>query len=84
MNLLAMAQSGLDAGTAQSQATSSLQNNLLAGESTATADSFANAFGDLGTVYQNSEDQKAARQGQIYGYGSLFNTGQQQQVSPWG
>jgi quercetin dioxygenase-like cupin family protein len=63
MNLLAMAQSGLDAGTAQSQATSSLQNNLLAGESTATADSFANAFGDLGTVYQNSEDQKAARQG---------------------
>lgn len=86
MNLLAMAQSGLDAGTATSQATSSLQNNLLSGESTATADSLANAFGDLGSVFQNSEDQKAARQGAIYGYGSLFGNAQQQQqgTSPWG
>lgn len=88
MNLLAMAQSGLDAGTATSQATSSLQNNLLSGEASSTADSLSSMFGDLGSVYQNSEDQKAARAGQLYGFGGLFgNQPQQQQpqqASPWG
>jgi hypothetical protein len=90
MNLLAMAQSGLDAGTAQSQATSSLQNNLLSGEAQSTADSLSGMFGDLSSVYQNSEDQKALRNQSLYGYGSIFSNsyGQQQQqqgsAGPWG
>lgn len=71
-NLIAMAESGLDAGTAANEATTSLQNNLLSSQSSATADSLGSAFGDLSSIYQNSQDQKAARQGSLYGYQGLF------------
>lgn len=73
-NLIGMAEAGLDAGTAENQATRSLQNNLLSNESTATADSLGSAFGDLSSIYQNSQDAKTARAGQKYGYGSLYQS----------
>jgi hypothetical protein len=73
-NLIGMAEAGLDAGTASNQATRGLQNNLLSSESSATADSLGGMFGDLSSVYQNSQDQKAARAGQLYGYGSIFGS----------
>lgn len=73
MSLISMAQAGLDAGTASQQATSSLQNNLLSSEAGSTADGLGNLFGDLSGVYQNSQDQKAARQGSLYGYGQVFS-----------
>lgn len=72
-NLISMAQSGLDAGTAENRATGSLYNNLLNSQSQSTAQSLGDAFGDLGSVYQNSQDQKAARAGQLYGYQGLFS-----------
>lgn len=72
-NLIAMAEAGLDAGTAANQATNSLTNNLLSSQSTATANSLGDAFGDLSSIYQNSQDQKAARAGQLYGYQGLFS-----------
>jgi len=72
-SLIASAQAGLDAGTASNQATRSLQNNLLSSESDATADTIGNAFGDLSSVYQSSQDAKAARSGMLYGYGSIFS-----------
>lgn len=73
-NLIGMAEAGLDAGTAENQATRGLQNNLLSASASSTADSLGNLFGDFSSMYQNSQDQKAARQGQLYGYGSLFSS----------
>lgn len=81
-NLISMAQSGLDAGTAENRATGSLYNNLLNSQSQSTAQSLGDAFGDLGSVYQNSQDQKAARQGQLYGYQGLFSQPSGQGVQP--
>jgi hypothetical protein len=72
-NLIGMAEAGLDAGTAANQATRSLQGNLLNSESSAQADSLGNLFGDLSSSYQTSQDNKAARAGQLYGF-SLFNS----------
>lgn len=72
-NLIAMAEAGLDAGTASNQATNALQNNLLSSQSSATADSLGSAFGDLSSIYQSSQDSKAARAGMLYGYQGLFS-----------
>jgi hypothetical protein len=72
-NLIGMAEAGLDAGTAENQATRGLQNNLLSAGASSTADSLGNMFGDFSSMYQNSQDQKAARQGTLYGYGSIFS-----------
>lgn len=72
-NLVAMAESGLDAGTASQQATRSLQSNLLSSQSGATADSLGSLFGDVTSTYQASQDAKAARQGALYGYSGLFS-----------
>jgi hypothetical protein len=47
-NLINMAEAGLDAGTAENQATRTAQSNLLNGQSSATADSIGGAFGDIG------------------------------------
>jgi hypothetical protein len=87
MNLLGMAEAGLDSQTASSRATSALQNNLQAGNASATADTLGSAFSDFASLYQQSQDQKAARQGSIYGYGSIFQPlygNQQQQSSGYG
>lgn len=73
-NLIAMAEAGLDAGTASNQATAAAQNNLLTNQSQATADSLGNAFGDVGAIYQNSQDQKQLRNQQVYGYGGLYQS----------
>ena len=71
-NLLALAQSGLDTTTAASQATTSLQNNLLAGQSGANVNQLGDLFGNLSGIYQNSQNAAAAKQGLLYGYGSIF------------
>lgn len=72
-NLLAMAQSGLDATTGASQSSLALQNNLLAGQAGANANQLGDLFGNLSDVYTNSQNTKAARQGMLYGYGSIFS-----------
>lgn len=73
-NLINMAEAGLDAGTASNEATNSLRNNLLSANASSTADSLGNMFGDFSSMYQQSQDQKAARQGALYGYGSVFSS----------
>lgn len=73
-NLINMAEAGLDAGTAANEATNSLRNNLLSANASSTADSLGNMFGDFSSMYQQSQDQKAARQGALYGYGSVFSS----------
>lgn len=72
-NLVAMAETGLDAGTASNQATRNLQSNLLTAQSGATADNLGSLFGDVNQTYQQSQDMKAARDGLRYGYGGLFS-----------
>jgi len=70
--LIAMAQAGLDTTTASSEASSALRSNLQSGQAGATAQGLGDAFSNLNNVYQSSQDAKAARQGQLYGYGSIF------------
>lgn len=78
MNLIAMAQSGLDVTTAGSQAASSLRNNLLASQAGSTANSLGDAFANMSDVYDRSRDAYEYRRGQkdfqgyykpLYGYG---------------
>jgi len=86
-SLIAMAQAGLDTTTAGSEAASALRSNLQAGQSSATAQGLGDLFSDLSNTYQNSLDAKNARQGQLYGWGSLFQPlygAPQQQPSGFG
>lgn len=75
MNLIAMAQSGLDATTAASQASSSLQNNLQAGRATATAQGLGDMFGNFGDLYRRSQEAAAERRGQRDVYNLLYQPG---------
>ena len=70
--MLGLAQTGLDATTAAQEASRSLQSNLLASTSAATANQLGDLFGDLGDVYQQSQNMKALRSGQMYGYGPFY------------
>src|ERR1700755_506060 len=72
-NLIAQAEAGLTAGDAGTQATTSLYNNLLSGQAGATANSLVNSFGDISDIYNASQNQKAAQQGALYGFGGLFS-----------
>lgn len=82
MNLIAMAQAGLDTTTAGSQASSALRGNLQSGMANSTANSLGDLFGDFSNSYQKSEDRKAQQQGFLYGYGRgyqpLYGPGAQQ------
>jgi len=71
-NLLAMAQGGLNGTAGAQDATSALQSNLKNAQANATANTIGNAFGDFGQIYTNSTNAAAARQGQLYGYGTAY------------
>lgn len=73
-SLIAMVEGGLDATTAQSEAASALRANLAGGTADATAAGLGDLFGDVNQIYTNSLDQKAARAGQKYGYGSIYGS----------
>lgn len=72
-NLLAMAQSGLDATTASSQAASSMRNNLLSGQAGATAQGLGNMFGGMSDVFRRSQDAAELRRGQKYGMSQIYS-----------
>jgi hypothetical protein len=72
-NLLAMAQSGLDATTASSQAAASMRNNLLSGQSGATAQGLGNMFGSMSDVFRQSRDAAEMRRGQKFGMQQLYS-----------
>jgi len=71
--LLGLAQSGADTSTISQQASLGLQNNLLSGQGTATANQLGDAFSNFNDIYQQSQDRKAARNTMLYGYGSLYS-----------
>lgn len=74
-NLIAMAQNGLDATTASSNAATALRSNLESGQAGATATSIGDAFGDFANVYKQSQDAAALRNGQKYAYNTLYQPG---------
>jgi len=74
-NLIGMAQNGLDATTAASNAAAALRSNLQSGQATATANSFGDAFGDFANIYRQSQDAAALRNGQKYAYQTLYQPG---------
>lgn len=75
LNLIAMAQSGLDATTASSQAASAMRNNLLSGKATSTAQGLGDAFGSFADVYRRSQEEAARRRGEQYVYNVLYQPG---------
>lgn len=71
MNLIAMAQSGLDATTAAQQAAASMRSALDSQMATSRAQGLGDMFGDLAKVYDQSQ-QAAERRRQDRLYGSLY------------
>lgn len=71
MNLIAMAQSGLDATTAAQQAASSMRSALESQMATSRVQGLGDMFGDLAKVYDQSQ-QAAERRRQDRLYGSLY------------
>lgn len=74
-NLIAMAQNGLDATTASSNAASALRSNLESGQAGATVGQLGDAFSDFANVYKQSQDAAALRSGQKYAYNTLYTPG---------
>lgn len=75
LNLISLAQQGMDATTGNSRALSSLQNNLQAGRSTATAQGIGNAFSGFADLYRRSQEEAARRRGERYVYGTFYGSG---------
>lgn len=74
-NLIAMAQNGLDATTASSNAASALRSNLESGQAGATVNQLGDSFSDFANVYKQSQDAAALRNGQKYAYNTLYQPG---------
>lgn len=72
-SLLAMAQAGLDATTAGSDAASALRSTLQSSQANSTAQSLSDMFGDVSSIYQTSKDAADARRGMKYGYQGLYS-----------
>lgn len=72
-NLLAMAQSGLDATTASSQAAASMRNNLLSGQAGSTAQGLGNMFGGMSDIFRQSRDAAEMRRGQKFGMNQIYS-----------
>lgn len=75
LQLIQMAQSGLDATTASSRSFEALRSNLQAGRSTATAQGLGDAFGSFANIYRRSQEEAARRRGEQYVYGTLYQPG---------
>ena len=74
-NLLGLVQSGLDLTTASNSATSALQSNLQAGESTRLAGGLGQLFGSVSDIKSASEAERIRRQAEER-YGNTV-------YSPW-
>lgn len=73
-NLIALAQSGMDATTAAQQAAEGIRVNLANAQSTAGQESVGDLFSKFGTIYKNSQEQKGKQEAQRYagGFDSLY------------
>lgn len=72
LNLLAMAQTGLDATTAGSRAASSLKGNLEAGMADSTANGLGDFFGGFADLYRRSQERKGEQSARKYDYGTFY------------
>jgi hypothetical protein len=75
LNLIAMAQNGLDATTGASQAATALQNNLAGRQSSIKADALGDVFGGLSSIYTKSKETAAERRGNRDVYNLLYTPG---------
>lgn len=75
LNLLAMAQSGMDANTSANQAALSIQNNIRSGAASAKADGLGDLFGSLSDVYRRSQEDAERRRGEKWLYGLMYGGG---------
>lgn len=74
-NLLAMAQSGLDATTAASQSANMLRNNLASAQAGSTAQGITGFFDSFADVYKRSRDDAATRRGELWAYNTIYQPG---------
>ncbi len=74
LNLIAMAQSGLDATTGAQQAASAMRNNLQAGKATSAVDGVGDIFGSFANIYRTSREDYQRRRGEKDIYNSLYGT----------
>lgn len=73
-NLIALAQSGMDATTAAQQAAEGIRVNLANAQSTAGQESVGDLFGKFGTIWKNSQEQQGRKQARYYGgYDNLYS-----------
>lgn len=72
LNLIGMAQAGLDATTATSNAALSLKNNLEAGKSQRNAGALDDVFGKFSDLYRRSKEAAATSKGNKYVYNTLY------------
>jgi len=66
-NLIALAQSGMDATTAAQQASESMRVNLANAKADMGQQTFGDMFSQFADLYKNSQEQKGKREAQKYG-----------------
>ncbi len=74
-NLIAAVQGGESATQASTQAAEAMQSGLSTAQANSESQAFGNVFGDISSVYQNSQTAAANRNGYLYGYGSVYSPG---------
>jgi hypothetical protein len=85
-NLIAAVQGGESATQAATQAAEAMQSGLQNAQANSQVQSLGNFFGDISTLYQNSQATAANRNGYLYGYGSIYSPtfGNGAPASPYG
>lgn len=74
-NLIAAVQGGESATQASTQAAEAMRSGLSNAQANAETQGLGNMFGDISTLYQNSQTAAANRNGYLYGYGSVYSPG---------
>ena len=74
-NLISAVQGGLDATTAANNSAAALRTDAANANANATTNALGNAFGDLSSMWQNSQTAKQLRQGQLYSYNTVYQPG---------
>ncbi len=72
LNLIGMAQAGLDATTGAQQAAEAMRNNLQAGASTRNVQGLGDVFASMSGIYKKSQEEAQRRKELQYVYNSLY------------
>lgn len=76
LNLIQMAQSGLDIGTAASQSASALRTGLQEAQATSRQNALSDVFGRFGDIYSESKRRQAERDAMKNQYSTLYQPSQ--------